>query len=384
MARGKSTTTFESENGGMNRSPGVVRENERRKRDYLSYQAEACGRDEKTIDQTTWAIAQFEAFAPGLSFEKLDRHLAIQFKKHLVAKTSSKTGKPLSVTTVVKILKETRNFFGFLSRLPGFGGRRFALGVEFLQASTKDRRLVSSAAKKAAPKLEDLVAATLAMPFATPIDRRNRAVMALLLLTGARDDALASLRLKHIDVNREMIFQHAPEVRTKASKSFDTWFFPVGSELKNIIVEWTKELTIVNKFEPNDPLFPATRKSKGTLGLLENDGLSRTVWETAGPVRKIFRAACAEAGLDHTSPHAVRSTLTLLGEQRCRTPEEFKAWSQNLGHDHVSTSFTSYGTVGAERQGFLIQQLGSQESDKDFSMAMKFVELLRRERGIEP
>jgi len=27
--------------------------------------------------------------------------------------------------------------------------------------------------------------------------------------------------------------------------------------------------------------------------------------------------------------------LALLGGQRCRTPEEYKAWSQNLGHEHV-------------------------------------------------
>src|SRR5512147_2134420 len=31
-------------------------------------------------------------------------------------------------------------------------------------------------------------------------------------------------------------------------------------------------------------------------------------------------------------PHSLRSTLAQFGEQRCQTPEEFKAWSQNLGH----------------------------------------------------
>jgi len=29
----------------------------------------------------------------------------------------------------------------------------------------------------------------------------------------------------------------------------------------------------------------------------------------------------------------------------CLGPEEFKAWSQNLGHDNVLTTFTSYGKI---------------------------------------
>ena len=37
------------------------------------------------------------------------------------------------------------------------------------------------------------------------------------------------------------------------------------------------------------------------------------------------------------------------------TPEEMKAWSQNLGHADVLTTFTSYGTVPLQRQGELIR-----------------------------
>src|SRR5262245_32771308 len=34
----------------------------------------------------------------------------------------------------------------------------------------------------------------------------------------------------------------------------------------------------------------------------------------------------------------------------CKTPEEYKAWSHNLGHDHVLTTFSSYGDVSSYRQ----------------------------------
>ena len=41
------------------------------------------------------------------------------------------------------------------------------------------------------------------------------------------------------------------------------------------------------------------------------------------------------------------------------TPEQMKAWSQNLGHADVLTTFTSYGNVPAHRQGELIRALGT-------------------------
>jgi hypothetical protein len=50
------------------------------------------------------------------------------------------------------------------------------------------------------------------------------------------------------------------------------------------------------------------------------------------------------------NPHSFRKTLALLGGQVCKSPEEYKAWSQNLGHEHVLTTFSSYGDVGRHRQ----------------------------------
>ena len=47
-----------------------------------------------------------------------------------------------------------------------------------------------------------------------------------------------------------------------------------------------------------------------------------------------------------------------LGETRCQTPEQFKAWSQNLGHEGVLTTLTSYGAVGNNRQREIIGSLG--------------------------
>ena len=40
-------------------------------------------------------------------------------------------------------------------------------------------------------------------------------------------------------------------------------------------------------------------------------------------------------------------------------PEQFKAWSQNLGHEKVLTTFLSYGAVACQRQGEIIRDLAT-------------------------
>jgi len=47
----------------------------------------------------------------------------------------------------------------------------------------------------------------------------------------------------------------------------------------------------------------------------------------------------------------------MLGEKTCKSPEEFKAWSQNLGHDHVLTTFTSYGNLTQHRQDDILEAM---------------------------
>ena len=69
--------------------------------------------------------------------------------------------------------------------------------------------------------------------------------------------------------------------------------------------------------------------------------------------------------MPYFNPHSLRDMLTLLGEQICRTPEEFKAWSQNLGHEKVMTTFRSYGEVAERRQAEIIRSLGTGKSGID-------------------
>ena len=199
------------------------------------------------------------------------------------------------------------------------------------------------------------------MPTATEIERRDRALIAFTIIAGARDGATASLKLKHIDTEQGMIDQDARQVKTKSSKSFATWIFPVGDDIRNVVIDYVDYLRQEKLWGLDDPLFPASEIVVGGNQRFVVAGFDRKHWSSAGPIRNFFKNAFATAGLPYFNPHSFRKTLALLGGQVCKSAEEYKAWSQNLGHENVLTTFLSYGDVGRHRQAEIIRTLGMSE-----------------------
>jgi len=229
--------------------------------------------------------------------------------------------------------------------------------AEYFNLSEKDTRIATAKRQQKVPTLEQIKYVINTMSAETEIDCRNRAVVAFTLLTGARDSAIASMKLKHVDLIVGCVNQDAREVKTKYSKTFNTFFFPVGKEIRGIVAEWLSYLRDEKLWGNDDPLFPATRIVLGPEHQFAAAGLARDHWSTASPIRTIFREAFDRAGLPYFNPHSFRNTLVQLGQDVCQTPEQFKAWSQNLGHEKVLTTFLCYGEVACQRQGEIIRDL---------------------------
>jgi integrase len=189
------------------------------------------------------------------------------------------------------------------------------------------------------------------------------------------------MKLKHVNLAASCVEQDAREVQTKFSKTFTTYFFPVGDEITRIVVEWVTFLREEMLWGNDDPLFPATRIALGDSRQFEAVGLERAHWSSAARIRTIFQAAFADAGLPYFNPHSFRNTLVRLGQAVCQTPEEFKAWSQNLGHEKVLTTFLSYGHVESPRQGEIIRRLGAPVVDGPANVAELAKALLREMQG---
>ena len=76
---------------------------------------------------------------------------------------------------------------------------------------------------------------------------------------------------------------------------------------------------------------------------------------STGPIRDIFRTAFAAANLPYFNPHSVRDMIVRHIMTLDLPVEALKAWSQNLGHDHVLTTFSSYGDVSVYRQSEIMR-----------------------------
>jgi integrase/recombinase XerD len=352
--------------------------NERIKRQYFTFLKEAKRQNESSVDEVAKSVSRFETYTKHKDFKTFRFEQAVGFKNYLAKQTNQQTGKPLSKATLNSTLGQLKTFFQWLAMQPSYKSRINYSDTEYFNLSEKEVRIATARRVTPVPTLEQIKHVIQTMPNHTDIDRRNRSLIAFTLLTGARDSAIASMRLKHIDLKRELVFQDARDVNTKFSKTFTTYFFPVGAEIQQIVCDWVRYLKEELLWGNDDPLFPKTNVISGEDRVFKASGLKKEHWSNATPIRKIFQGAFAAAGLPYFNPHSFRKTLVTLGEKLCQTPEEFKSWSQNLGHEKVLTTFYSYGEVQEHRQGEIFQQLKLPRSSSTSQNADEFVKAVAK------
>jgi hypothetical protein len=109
-----------------------------------------------------------------------------------------------------------RNFFLWLSREPGYRKAVSANDAGFFTPSEQDVRIATAKREKRVATLDEVKRVLALMPDASVIEQRNRALVAFAILTGARDGALASFRLKHVDLDARTLFQDGRDVTQRA------------------------------------------------------------------------------------------------------------------------------------------------------------------------
>lgn len=353
-------------------------ENERLKRDYLRYLAQAKGRDEATIDRVAKSLARFEDSTRAASFKTFHREQAVAFKRRLSEQDNARTGARLSRATVHSALRDLRDFFIWLAMQPGFRSRIAYSDADYFNLPDKEIAIARARREKPTPTLAQAERALAAMLADTPIARRDRAVFALCMITAARVAALVSLRLKHVNLAEGFIDQDAREVRTKFAKTFATYFMPVSATAEAVFRDWVAELQADPMRGPDSPLFPSTLMGLDEDGLFRAVGLSDACWASTEPVRAILKRAFERAGLPYFNPHSFRDMLIRHAMALGLTAEGLKSWSQNLGHDEVLTTLTSYGVVPRHRQGELIRGAAAASPPPDPSEIAKVIALLQR------
>ena len=97
--------------------------NERMKRRYFAYLAEAQGYSEQTIDAVAKAIARFEEYTKWRDFKKFHIEQAKGFKHSLAGQRGCRSGEPLSKATLYATVTALKRFFVWLAGQPGYKSR---------------------------------------------------------------------------------------------------------------------------------------------------------------------------------------------------------------------------------------------------------------------
>lgn len=330
-------------------------ENERIKWRYENYLREAKGQDEKSIDKVRAALLRFEESTKFKPFKLFRIEQARQFKDALNrAKTAQ--GKPLALPTVDATLRLVKGFFHWLAGQQGYKKVVCYADVEYFNNNRNDARAAHAQCPVQFPSKQAAYHAFQAMADRTDLERRDKAMFAFLMITGARVGAVSSLRLKHINLVDGFVFQDGREVRTKGGKTITTWFFPMHPDYLACFTDWVNYLRVDKMFGQEDALFP---RPEGRLvgGKFAFDRVSHDIYANGAKVNEVFRNAFTQVQMHPYGAHSVRKTLGQEMSDRNLPLATQKAWSQNLGHEYFTTTVSSYLPVSGLLQGELIKGL---------------------------
>jgi integrase len=112
-------------------------------------------------------------------------------------------------------------------------------------------------------------------------------------------------------------------------------------------------------FGSQDPLFPRSKLTQGedSLSFQIATEVEPIFWKGTGRIRDIFKKRAEAAGLRYHPPHSFRHLAVELALKYCNTGEQFKAISQNFGHDHVATTISSYANYNPQKLSHILKSM---------------------------
>ncbi|MBA4420216.1 MAG: hypothetical protein C0391_03630 [Anaerolinea sp.] len=247
--------------------------------------------------------------------------------------------KPLSPITNTRNCLEVQEFYRWA---------KLYLGPEYKKASDKwIDTLRISRARRNLIGLEDrkyysLEEVLLLCDFepVTLIDKRDRAALALMYITGMRITAFMTLPISCVDIAGMTVFQLPQEgMRTKNNKSAETTLLPIET-LVVIVKDWDQ--LVRKELRPSDLWYP--NLSTDGLRWSSNLGLSQSESRRKS-FRRGLKKLCELVNIEYRSSHKLRRGHGVYAVKHAKNYEEFQAYCQNMGHEDPGTTFKYYSKL---------------------------------------
>jgi integrase len=348
--------------------------NDRILHDWLQY----AGRwSTKTVSAKLAAIRRFEDFCAGKDFSKISKSDVSWFRESLKSSAEAIGEDRLSVSTVRHLVSHLKSFFEWLIEQPKFRNLDRTLPSYFALPKKFEATVLAEDARPV-PTEEEAILMVECMPIETIKQRRDQAMVAIAFLAALRADTITSLQVRHFEGKARVVVQDARRSRTKNGKSLRIKFFPVLPLFAEVVVSWKEELMEL-AFEEADALVPDEKHLSG--GIDRSQSQPVLPMSSTNAVSSAFRTASRGIGKSF-SPHSAKHFIGQLSLTACKSPEELKAWSVNMGHDDEAVTLRYYKNVSEVRVFEIFEAFGHEkhETADDAGLMLKYHEH-RLDRG---
>jgi len=360
--------------------------NETIKRKYYGFLDSSEGFSRETIDAHEKAIWLWEDHTKEADFAGFNMTTARAFRDWLKEKKKARSDDRVSLSYCYDMIRHLKDFFTWLSEQPSYKSKINKTAIAYLSLSRADIKKALQPKNTGYPSLEEIKSVIENIKGTFEIDMRDKALISLTFLTGARISAIISLPIRSYDKKQQTIDQDPKMgVKTKNSKHITTAIIPFTyKEPLQYFATWVDYLVNQKGFKPTDPIFPSTKleKKENSLSYYNAGNVSNEYWSNATPARKIFEKRFEQAGVKYYHPHTLRHALVKELSKLPLTEEEKKAVSQNLGHEHIGTTFGSYGygQIEENRQIEIVRNLDFEGKKREIRYSLtkeELIELLR-------
>ncbi len=370
----------------------IIYKNELLKRKFYKYLQTSRGLSDESIKRYENSIWIWENFTNKADFNSFNMTKAEEFKDWLKNKKKKNSQKNICLSYCYDNLRHLQTFFEWLFDQPNHKSKMKQLAVKFLNLTKKETREATQPRSIKYPTLEEIKKVIENIKGETEVDMRDKALLSLTALTGARISAIRMLPMKSFDKENLIIYQGAEfGVNTKFSNRIASVLISFGyKEALDYFLKWFNYLEREKEFGPDDPIFPATKieNGKNNVCYYSTGKIEAKFLKTSISLGQIFKKRFNQAGINYYHPHTFRHFWVKEISKLLLTEEEKKAISQNLGHKNVGTTFGSsgYGKIEEDRQIEIIKNIdfGGRNKETKIYITLEDAKQLLKDNNNQP
>ena len=219
-------------------------ENEQMKKKY--YDRLKIKKQEKTIRQISKSVEKFEEFTGYKNFKLFNFKMAEKYIKHL-------REEGLSLNTINSYLRHLRGFLEWLSMQTGYKSKINLSDVELLSISDNELNSINKKIIDDYPTFEQAKAIFSSINPINEVDIRDKALISLAVLTGMRAEALMTISISAVNIDKMEILQSSRNhTKTKFGKDILSKIFNFDDDMQACFIDWYKYLKHYDKSKCTD------------------------------------------------------------------------------------------------------------------------------------